>query len=483
MTLFQRFRDDVSGALAIIFALLLVPVLMVVGLAVDYGRVVYARTALQAVVDSTTLAVTTPKYTTSAEVQAAAERIFEAQLRDKYGLTLPTKLQVALQPDGKTVNVEAVSSVKNTVLAAVGMPAMEIAAKARGIRGLDNSVEVALVLDTTYSMSANNKMPTLKSAANLMVDTLTADSAQKVKFAIVPFANYVNVGLTNRNQPWMSGANDYTTTTTTCTQPNTTCQTWTTQPKQTCVNVNCVPKTTCTTTDGVQNCTTTQSCQQQCTTTGTQQVCSVWNKGPQQCTTKTNTFKWSGCVLSRASPNTLTDANPAVPYGALMNKTCTTPITPLTSDKTIVKAAINALTPANSTYVPAGLMWGWNVLSPLAPFAEGAAYDSNNRKPRKTMVLMTDGENTLSYRTTQNDHEGTSRTAADAATATLCTNIKTAGIEVWTIAFQVTDVNVQNMLRTCASSADNFFNASDNASLEAAFKKIAASLQTPYLGQ
>ncbi|MGL4443904.1 MAG: TadE/TadG family type IV pilus assembly protein, partial [Alsobacter sp.] len=54
MSLFCRFRDEVSGAFAPLFAVLLVPLIMIVGMAVDYGRVVYARTALQAVVDSTT---------------------------------------------------------------------------------------------------------------------------------------------------------------------------------------------------------------------------------------------------------------------------------------------------------------------------------------------------------------------------------------------------------------------------------------------
>jgi hypothetical protein len=38
------------------------------------------------------------------------------------------------------------------------------------------------------------------------------------------------------------------------------------------------------------------------------------------------------------------------------------------------------------------------------------------------------------------------------------------------------------MLKSCASSGENYFNAADAASLEAAFKKIALALQTPYLG-
>ncbi len=307
MLTFHRFRNDVSGGFAVLFAVLLVPIIMVVGMAVDYSRVVYARTALQAVVDSTTLAVTSPKYDTQGEVQTAAEQIFSAQLREKYGLELPTEIKTELAPDGKSVTVNATSKVATTLLAAVGFNYSEVGARAKGLRGLDNSVEVALVLDTTGSMLANNKLPTLKTSANLMVDILTADS-NKVKFAVVPFANYVNVGLSNRGAAWLSGSNDYTTTNTTqtCTTPKTTCQTWVTQPKQTCVNVNCVPKQTCTTNDGVQTCTTTQQCQQQCTTTGTQQVCSVWNYGRSNARRRRPRRSMSGAAASSRVPRRTT---------------------------------------------------------------------------------------------------------------------------------------------------------------------------------
>ncbi|MGL4445411.1 MAG: pilus assembly protein TadG-related protein [Alsobacter sp.] len=483
-SLLRRFLGDRRGSLAVSFGFLSVPMVMITGMAVDYSRVAYARTSLQAVVDSTALSIANPRYNDPEQIRAAAVSIFESQLREKLNLAQVPKLEVSVLDDGKSVHVKAMTSVSTTLLAILGMSEMEIAAQAKGIRGLDNNVELALVLDTTGSMLASNKLQTLKTSANLLVDTLTADASAKVKFAIVPFANYVNVGLANRNQAWLSNANDYSTTTSSqsCTTPNTTCKTWTTQPKQTCVSVNCVPKQTCTTNDGVQTCKTTQQCQQQCTTTGTQQVCSEWNKGPQQCTTKVTTtnYKWSGCVQSRPSPNHITDANPALPYAALMNQTCASPIVPLTDNKTVVKAAINALSATGETYIPGGLIWGLNVLSPLAPFSEGGAYDAQNRKPRKALVLMTDGVNTKSLNGTM--HTGSNRATADTATTQLCAAVKGRGIEVFTVAFMVTDTGVQTMLKSCASSGENYFNAADAASLEAAFKKIALALQTPYLG-
>ena len=41
--------------------------------------------------------------------------------------------------------------------------------------------------------------------------------------------------------------------------------------------------------------------------------------------------------------------------------------------------------------IPAGLLWGWRVLSPTSPFTEGATY--TDEKWVKAIVLLTDGEN------------------------------------------------------------------------------------------
>ena len=188
-------------------------------------------------------------------------------------------------------------------------------------------------------------------------------------------------------------------------------------------------------------------------------------------------------MQSRNYPLNLSDDNPTTPYPALMNQTCGSAIVPLTTNKTTVKSAINAMTASGETYIPAGLVWGLNLLSPSQPFTEADPYDSANRKPRKALVLMTDGVNTKSMTsTTVGTHTGSSTTQANDYTAKICANVKGKNIEVYTIALMVTDSAVQSMLQACATSGENFFNATDTAALETAFKKIAMSLQTPYLG-
>lgn len=60
--------------------------------------------------------------------------------------------------------------------------------------------------------------------------------------------------------------------------------------------------------------------------------------------------------------------------------------------------------------------------------------------------------------------------------AQICTNMKTDGIAIYTVAFDVTDSTVKTLLKNCASSPSNYFTATDTASLTTAFHDIAISI-------
>ena len=61
----------------------------------------------------------------------------------------------------------------------------------------------------------------------------------------------------------------------------------------------------------------------------------------------------------------------------------------------------------------------------------------------------------------------------DSRLATTCTNAKADGVQVYTIAFQISDQNTVNMMRNCASKAAMAFDARSNSDLVDAFKRIA----------
>lgn len=107
-------------------------------------------------------------------------------------------MDATIAPDGRSVTIAVLGSMKNSFMTVLGQPITPVGVQSAGLRGLDNSLELALVLDNTGSMLTDNKPVTLKFSANLLVDTLTADANAKVKIGVVPFSVYVKVGTGNR---------------------------------------------------------------------------------------------------------------------------------------------------------------------------------------------------------------------------------------------------------------------------------------------
>jgi hypothetical protein len=128
-----------------------------------------------------------------------------------------------------------------------------------------------------------------------------------------------------------------------------------------------------------------------------------------------------------------------------------------------------------------GLMWGWRAVSPTAPFSDGAPKTGADRA-RKVLVLMTDGVNTASA--SSPTHEGWNPTDANQTTLAVCQNIKNDGIEIYAIAFDVTDPTALGVLQQCSSSAvTHYFTAQNTTSLNAAFQRIGESLTKVRLKQ
>jgi hypothetical protein len=308
-----------------------------------------------------------------------------------------------------------------------------------------------LVLDVTGSMSGD-KIVTLRKAATDFVNAVI--DGEGVRVGVVPFSNYVNIGTENRTLDGFDiPADTRVCTTQTVNTTKTTCTgfVW-----KTCYN------------DGVP-----YQCKQNtgCTTvvTGT--------KEQQSCTGSV----WTGCVGSREPPLNAQDSDPATAIPGVLNSCNKSKMVRLTDNKTALLNAIKNLNASGSTYIPGGLMMGWHALSPLDPLPDGSAYEADV-PPVRAIVLMTDGENTVSKTNKKPTHGGSSQSAADTLTKTLCANIKQeatvesrAAIQMFTIAFQIDDDATRDMLEDCADEG-NYYNATDSDDLIAAFEEIVGRL-------
>lgn len=444
---FTRLRGDERGSVAVIFALTVVVAFGAVGIAIDGARGYAAKSHLQNSVDAALLATAGA---VSSDPSIDAQEYFTTFLNtSKPGDPSFTFSSVAVAVGESKVEATVDGGMPTRLMSVLGIDRMEIGARGAAEFGL-GELELVLSLDTTGSMSGG-KIDALKSAAIRLVDDLEryARSPETLRVGLVPFAEYVNVGLSNRSADWISVPREYSTTTNSCgdTYPNAT---------YSCRNVN----GTCSN-DGVS-----YSC--------TYQQCDALSYGAPvfQCSNYTTEYRWNGCVGSRAYPLNLKDGDYSTRVPGLLGVSCPAALTPLTTSMSDIRSGINVLNPSGNTYIPAGVVWGWRLLSPKAPFDQSKS--GGSAKVGRFLVLMTDGANTLSP--SGESHTGGDVSLANRYTEEACTNVKADGISIFTVAFDVVDRPIKDILKRCASSEGNFFDASDSNQLAEAFQAIGKQL-------
>lgn len=472
----HRVLRDEAGNVGMILAIILPVLLMLAGGAIDLHRAANARSSSQDAADMAVLAAAASRDQDLENLTATAKKFFEENLDDRY--IRPQFTSTVDEPEQAYLRLRATVSVPTMFMGIIGIKEMPVTVSATATRGAADKVELALVLDNTWSMSERDatgttKIDALKSAARLLVDELMIGASDKVKIGVVPYADYVNVGTSNRSQPWVSVPADYTTST-----PRT-CKTVST--RQECTRG--APKTCTRSVDGVSE---SYDC--------TPSVCTTVPVTPYESCSGggTQTYRWFGCVGSRREGvMRLNDTHPDKPYPGFLStsQNCLNPITPLTDQRATVRSAVQGLVVNVGgyrplTYIPSGLIWGVNMLSEVEPLSDAQPYDSANRNPRKILVLMTDGENTLRFNPSNGRHVAFSTNGSSAAqlrasnddTVAICRYAKSNNIEVYTVALAVESSSARGMLEECASSEEHFFDARDTTALRSAFSAIAASI-------
>ncbi len=444
-----------AGNVAIIFAFSLMAVFGAAGLALDFGRSHAVRTSVQSSLDAAVLAAAKTGESDDAAINAAVQGFMAKQSGLAHGAQLTAVSGKSIGTS--SIKGEVTAELDTILMRVMGFPKVDIKLKSAVTRSLGR-VAVALVLDTTKSMEGA-KLSDAQSAAKQLVDKLYSlpGATGNVHVALVPFAQYVNVGLGNRYASWMNVPADGSQTSNFCsaTYPN-------------AVSSNCRMETFTSTQDGLPY-------------TYTAQVCDwVWGDPVTVCEDQTTTLTWNGCAGSRAHPLNVQDGTYTTKIPGIMNVSCPGAVLPLTGQPDSIKASIDAMTADGDTYMPAGLAWGWRVLSSGEPFAESSAIAAQSSAPlRKFIVLMTDGQNSKSADYSTGEHTGSDASLANQVTTELCANIRAdtnEKIEIFTVAFQVTDPTIKTILETCATPGGAFYDAVDYSQLLSAFESIGSTM-------
>ncbi|MBN9039739.1 MAG: hypothetical protein BGP05_22495 [Rhizobiales bacterium 62-47] len=205
-----QFAGDKQGNIAMLFAIALVPMLAMVGAAVDYSRANAARTSIQSALDTTALmiskdAAANPNLSPD-DIQGLAKKYFAALYhnKDAPNVTVAATFAANSGSVGSTVSVTGYGTMRTDFMKVVNIPEIEINTSSKTAWG-NARMRVAMVLDNTGSMADDGKMPAMQTAAKNLIDQLSklSKTPGDMYISIIPFAKDVNVDPANYNAPWI----------------------------------------------------------------------------------------------------------------------------------------------------------------------------------------------------------------------------------------------------------------------------------------
>lgn len=592
------FCRDRRGGTAMLFALASIPVLGIVGAALDYSRASSTRSLMQNAADSAALAAARETALPWEQRKRIAQDIFKSHFSDRKEVQ---RLQVVPRQQEGAIVVDASGNVRTVLAGLFGKDGIPTAVRAEVHAGASAKLELALVLDTTGSM--RNDMEALRAAATSLTEKVMGGGA---KVSVVPYSAAVNPGRANLSVAWLDN------------NAESRFHAIALENKRTFMRVGCDPGWGPPTGGGNNGGGNHGSggggrgsdrsslddvlhrlngglatlfgvvpafAMAEPTTANGGPIPAGWTSDrcflytPRKIShfdlfARIPDQQWKGCVEARPAPFDVTDetpdpgrpdtlfvpyfwpdepdkaineawgggkypnnyltevdpplagykydgnqpdgdsgryttilkydgrtssALPVAPKSTGPNASCPDEILPLTVNKADVQRTIAKLMhwEGGGTISSEGLMWGWRVLSPGAPFTEGAPYGSTE----KVIVLMTDGVNEaapqVSWGCCESDYTayGTLNSAhndrklisqwkhsefskfMDQRLAEACRNVKNAGIKIYTVLFNVSDPKTEKLYQECATKPDMAYDARNQAQLAKAFDEIAANMQ------
>jgi len=449
-------------------ALGLMTIVTAVGVSIEIGNLSSAQSKLQSQVDMASLAAAATASMTNEDTDYA--QVTHDSMLDNGYSSDNKKPEVVV--NGQYLNVTATVDSPGLFSGLLGKKSFKVTAAAQTTLPTIGKMEIVLALDNTASMGYGGKIGALKIAAGKLVDAIE-DSDSGTKIALIPFARYINIG--DATGTWLDKPEEYDT------------ERSYQQATHSCESYSYVPVTE--TRDGEEYTYDKEICNGRVTTYETQY--------------KTIESRYKGCVGVNEDPNHLDPISSSNRVQGLLNiqpyevtglkidtKTmCPLPVHPLDDNYTEMGRIINKMFPVDVTYIPSGLLWAERLLDRTVAFTQ----EDRETGIRQIVILMSDGKNTAEIRNEEeSDYELTappyllaniketdpSVEATDVDTLLMCKRMKAKGIQIITINYKIDDENAKQVLRDCASSPFDTFDAESNSSLISTFERIGDSLSS-----
>jgi Flp pilus assembly protein TadG len=463
-----------QGNVAITFALVLIPLLGFVALAIDSLQGFLVEDRLQKSLDAAGLAA--GRVTEDVDLAAEAQQVFEANFAAGNKQVAVDTLKIAVNEEEGTISLAADATLPTAFMRALGQKTLSIGASTvinREIR----QMELVLVMDNTGSMVGQPIADEI-AGAKMLIDNVygNAESHENLLVGLVPYTAAVNIG--SWRTDWLVSTDKVFQT-----------------PNPFAVSVN-----------KWKGCVMARP------------YPFDRNDDPPS-VKKFESFLYPADYgdpsknIKADNPWTLplkekvTDGN----NGTGPNLGCgSPPILPLVHEKSKVIAEINKMGAwhRGGTTSNLGLVWGWAVLSPRWRGLWGGdtpadrPLDYKSALSDKVIVLLTDGNNEVYDHNSDKLPRGSDFTAygylydmlddsgnktitsiakgnelLDKRMAGMCEDIKKNGVIIYAITYgSKPDAATQTLFGKCATSPDYYYHAPDGAKMKSVFKKIGRQL-------
>jgi Flp pilus assembly protein TadG len=432
-------RDE-RGNVLILWAFFLIPLIGLVGSAIDIGRGYVTRNQMQTACDAAALAGRRAMSSASVDsaVQAEALKFFNFNFaQGLFGSATFTPSVTSASNSKQTVVISAATTVPTTFMRMFGFTTLPVSVTCNASQDFVNT-DIVLVLDTTGSMAqkatatdSSTKIVALKAAVLALYDQLSDVQTQlqasglRLRYGVVPYASAVNVGKTifATNSTYMLNGN------------------WTYQSRQ--VTTASTSLTSCTALYGSYKsstgvCTYFKYLPRSFDTTAYVAGSTVDTApligtadaaGDTPVTSSTNNVTWAGCIEERQTtqmastaasiPSGAYDLNidlipnsdvtrwkpywPEVEYTPYRDNiystdpykpqyACPSPAAPMQIfSRTALSTYLDTLNPDGGTYHDNGMMWGARWDSANGIFGANNPDTYNSMPVKKYIIFMTDG--------------------------------------------------------------------------------------------
>jgi Flp pilus assembly protein TadG len=521
-----QFRDDRRGNFAIVSAVAAIPLVMAAGVAVDLATISQHKSELQHAIDAAVLAVAREGKAVSDQ---QAENIANTFITNNLD---PSHTKMVVVRDGSVVSLRAEARAPMAFGALFGYDQYPVVAAATADVAFV-SYEIALVLDTTGSM-AGGKLVAMQDAVTGMIDSMSSQvtEKEKLKFSLVPFSNFVNVGpqhgpkfdakgkmVKGSGAEWLDLKGKVKI------------------PQQElvpglsrfelynhlgiewagCVETRQPTKKHAYDTDAIEgdardkhslfvpafHIDEPDSWEYQ-----NSYIASDADPLDDSNGGKAKKLKKYGVpdgmaasLLGTGGDDEDDDGGSAdlapVPIDTSNGKgpgaSChATPIEPLTNDYGTITSRVADLVASGTTNIMEGVAWGHRVLTPSAPFAEAAKPTAGLEK---IMIVLTDGANVMGVNNTAlksgytsygflvdgrlgvaDGSAASTNTLMNQKTLEACEHAKEEGIILYTIRLEEPDVKTGTMLQECATSEAHYFDAPSRSQLDEVFQVIRSRI-------